>query len=189
MGSIMSAIEDEMVEYERRCEKYGEKVVYTTGGPDCYGTHALQLKDRERAEHEAKRNSTMGHYDECRPGYCSCGAGPGNIKNGICQFCGPKKTAAPVKSTGHHLDPDAQLASPGKRKGTPSQWSDEDEKAFQEATARRQRHRDAKRAVLQKYADDLHSCLPREIVDYLVENAEPIRAALKPFDKSIKASD
>lgn len=37
----------------------------------------------------------MGHYDECRDGYCgSCGAAPGNIKNGVCQFCGPKK--APV---------------------------------------------------------------------------------------------
>lgn len=30
----------------------------------------------------------MGHYDECREGYCpSCGAAPGNLKNGVCPFC------------------------------------------------------------------------------------------------------
>lgn len=34
----------------------------------------------------------MGHYDECRPGYCpSCGAAPRNIKDGVCEFC--KKNA------------------------------------------------------------------------------------------------
>jgi len=33
----------------------------------------------------------MGHYDECRPGYCgSCGAAPGNLVNGVCPFCKPK---------------------------------------------------------------------------------------------------
>src|SRR5688572_8187141 len=31
----------------------------------------------------------MGHYDSCRPGYCpSCGAAPGNMVNGVCEFCG-----------------------------------------------------------------------------------------------------
>lgn len=35
----------------------------------------------------------MGHYDECRDGYCpSCGASPGNIINGKCEFCHPKLT-------------------------------------------------------------------------------------------------
>ena len=30
----------------------------------------------------------MGHYDECREGYCpSCGAAPGNIFGGLCEFC------------------------------------------------------------------------------------------------------
>lgn len=30
----------------------------------------------------------MGHYDDCRPNYCSiCGAAPGNIINGICNCC------------------------------------------------------------------------------------------------------
>lgn len=33
----------------------------------------------------------MGHYDNCRDGYCAvCGAAPGNIKNGKCEFCYPK---------------------------------------------------------------------------------------------------
>ena len=30
----------------------------------------------------------MGHYDDCRPGYCGvCGAAPGNLIDGKCQFC------------------------------------------------------------------------------------------------------
>jgi hypothetical protein len=36
----------------------------------------------------------MGHYDDCRPGYCGrCGAGPGNMRGegGKCEFCFPKK--------------------------------------------------------------------------------------------------
>ena len=45
----------------------------------------------------------MGHYDNCRDGYCArCGAAPGNIKSGVCEFCGPrtKPTAMQVaKST------------------------------------------------------------------------------------------
>lgn len=40
----------------------------------------------------------MGHYDSCREGYCaSCGAGPGNIKKGVCQYCGPIKRTKAVK--------------------------------------------------------------------------------------------
>lgn len=34
----------------------------------------------------------MGHYDECREGYCpSCGAAPGNIFGGLCEFCDKPK--------------------------------------------------------------------------------------------------
>ena len=34
----------------------------------------------------------MGHYDECRESYCpSCGAAPGNIINGLCEFCDKPK--------------------------------------------------------------------------------------------------
>jgi hypothetical protein len=33
----------------------------------------------------------MGHYDNCRDGYCArCGAAPGNIKDGKCEFCFPE---------------------------------------------------------------------------------------------------
>lgn len=33
----------------------------------------------------------MGHYDNCRPGYCGkCGAAPGNMRSdGTCSFCMP----------------------------------------------------------------------------------------------------
>lgn len=35
----------------------------------------------------------MGHYDECRPGYCGgCGAGPGDITDGVCRYCSRKGT-------------------------------------------------------------------------------------------------
>lgn len=34
----------------------------------------------------------MGHYDSCREGYCpSCGAAPGNIFGGLCEFCDKPK--------------------------------------------------------------------------------------------------
>lgn len=36
----------------------------------------------------------MGHYDNCRDGYCpKCGAAPGNMKNGVCEFCAPATPA------------------------------------------------------------------------------------------------
>lgn len=40
----------------------------------------------------------MGHYDECRPGYCAaCGAAPGNMRSdGTCEFCHPEPQAAPT---------------------------------------------------------------------------------------------
>lgn len=40
----------------------------------------------------------MGHYDECREGYCAgCGAAPGNLKNGVCPFCKDKEPKDAVK--------------------------------------------------------------------------------------------
>jgi ribosomal protein L37E len=40
----------------------------------------------------------MGHYDNCRDGYCArCGAAPGNIKDGVCEFCGPRTKPAAMK--------------------------------------------------------------------------------------------
>jgi hypothetical protein len=35
----------------------------------------------------------MGHYDNCRDGYCpKCGAAPGNLVKGVCPFCNPPAT-------------------------------------------------------------------------------------------------
>lgn len=42
----------------------------------------------------------MGHYDNCRPGYCpSCGAAPGNLASngGVCPFCEKRRKASPPK--------------------------------------------------------------------------------------------
>lgn len=55
MGDILSAIADDIREYERRCKKYGEEVQIIRSGwgepsPDCYGVHAEELKRRERRE-------------------------------------------------------------------------------------------------------------------------------------------
>lgn len=55
MGSIMSAISDDIDEYEALCEKYNEKIRYSVGGPDCYGEHARLLKERQRREWENER--------------------------------------------------------------------------------------------------------------------------------------
>ena len=44
--------------------------------------------------------NNMGHYDNCRDGYCAkCGAAPGNLINGKCEFCRPevKKEKPKVK--------------------------------------------------------------------------------------------
>ena len=58
MGSIISAIHDDMEDYERLCEKYGEKPrvkpdAYGNRLLDCYGAHATELKRRQRLEWEA----------------------------------------------------------------------------------------------------------------------------------------
>jgi len=37
----------------------------------------------------------MGHYDNCREGYCAkCGAAPGNFVGGVCSVCNPPKRRA-----------------------------------------------------------------------------------------------
>lgn len=53
MGSIMSAIRDDIAEYEALCKHYGEEVQYKHSSPDCYGKHADALKERWGAEREA----------------------------------------------------------------------------------------------------------------------------------------
>jgi hypothetical protein len=50
MGSIMSAISDDIDTYEALCAKYGEQVQHDHHGPDCYGKHAIELKARALKE-------------------------------------------------------------------------------------------------------------------------------------------
>ncbi|MES3004592.1 MAG: hypothetical protein V4690_00595 [Patescibacteria group bacterium] len=47
----MSAISDDIREYEFLCGKYNEKVVYSDDrSPDCYGSHAKKLITRARQD-------------------------------------------------------------------------------------------------------------------------------------------
>jgi hypothetical protein len=58
MSSIIDRINDDMDDYVRRCEKYGEKVQISpplSGQPHCYGEHATKLEEREKAEADAAR--------------------------------------------------------------------------------------------------------------------------------------
>ncbi len=55
MTDIISAIADDIYEYKRRCEKYGEDVQYRKDAwhndtPDCYGEHSEELRMREQKE-------------------------------------------------------------------------------------------------------------------------------------------
>jgi len=58
MGSILSKIEDDIIDYVDRCERFGEKPVMTTSGveiPDAYSDHAKELKRREREQMEQRQ--------------------------------------------------------------------------------------------------------------------------------------
>ncbi len=46
VGSIISAIKDDIEEYERLCRIFDEEVRYKQGAPDCYGEHARALYER-----------------------------------------------------------------------------------------------------------------------------------------------
>lgn len=57
MSDIISAINDDMEEYESLCKRYGEKPRYSPdsrGYPllDCYGKHAEALKEKRDQERE-----------------------------------------------------------------------------------------------------------------------------------------
>jgi hypothetical protein len=64
MGSIMSAISDDIQEYRDLCDRYGERIQHSHGSPDCYGEHAKQLKARldedRRKEDERQLKSWLG---------------------------------------------------------------------------------------------------------------------------------
>lgn len=62
MGSIISAIHDDMDEYEALCEKYKEKPEYIPDAYgrmllDCYGSHAESLKRRQMEDWKAPKES------------------------------------------------------------------------------------------------------------------------------------
>jgi hypothetical protein len=54
MGNILSAIHDDIDDYERHCKQFGERPVCDRGGPDPYGPHAKSLKKRAQEEYAAK---------------------------------------------------------------------------------------------------------------------------------------
>lgn len=63
MGSIMSAIRDDIAEYEALCDKYVEAVqrrpdAYGNMLPDCYGDHAAGLKFRAHVEYAMRHGKT-----------------------------------------------------------------------------------------------------------------------------------
>lgn len=60
MGNILSAIADDIDGYKDLCRKYNEEIVYSNGEPDCYGSHATQLKTRARQD--ANRNHETERY-------------------------------------------------------------------------------------------------------------------------------
>jgi hypothetical protein len=69
MGSIMSAIRDDIEEYEALCAKYGEKVRTkpTAQGvqlPDCYGKHAAEMKFRARVEFAMSHGKTRAQAEK-----------------------------------------------------------------------------------------------------------------------------
>ena len=55
MSNMISAIHDDIDEYQDLCKKYGEKPVVDKHGPNPYCAHARQLKERQRKEWEATR--------------------------------------------------------------------------------------------------------------------------------------
>jgi hypothetical protein len=67
MGSIMSAISDDIDTYEALCEKYGEKVQHDHHGPDCYGKHATELKARNAKEQEEERKNPKTRFNRDEP--------------------------------------------------------------------------------------------------------------------------
>lgn len=82
MGSILSAISDDINEYRWLCQHFREKVQHERGvyGPDCYGPHAKLLERRyarqrevgeiaERREHEqSKAAETKRQSDAAKVG-------------------------------------------------------------------------------------------------------------------------
>ena len=62
MGSIISAIHDDIEEYKSLCKKYGEQVQYSKDAygystPDCYSKHATELRARSWKEWQESKDN------------------------------------------------------------------------------------------------------------------------------------
>lgn len=63
MSNIISAIQDDMDEYEELCNRYNEEPLYTLNKYgyqmlDCYSVHARDLISRSRKERKDAQNNT-----------------------------------------------------------------------------------------------------------------------------------
>lgn len=65
MGSIMSAISDDIEEYEALCKRYGEEVQYKHSGPDCYGKHKDELEWKLQQDKRAEEGLTYNYLELC----------------------------------------------------------------------------------------------------------------------------
>ncbi len=67
MSDILSAISDDIEEYEDLCQQFGEQVQRSDdGSPDCYGSHAKILKKRAKEAEETIRIATLNRSPEMR---------------------------------------------------------------------------------------------------------------------------
>jgi len=66
VGSIISAISDDIDEYEALCERYGETVQYKSSGPDCYGPHCDELKWKREQDTRAEQGLEYDYLELCK---------------------------------------------------------------------------------------------------------------------------
>lgn len=65
MGSLMSAISDDIDTYEHLCERYGEAVQYSHGSANCYGEHCEELKWKLQQDKRAEAGLTYDYLELC----------------------------------------------------------------------------------------------------------------------------
>lgn len=115
----------------------------------------------------------MGHYDNCRSGYCSCGAAPGNFINGECQFCSKKRKAEKVDF--QYLvekpprDPRIKLNDPLIRTKTKTVYLDDND--FEHDTAEKAGFANKRIQVSKQLGEIWHRYIPMNtVVDWIIEN-------------------
>jgi predicted HicB family RNase H-like nuclease len=65
MGSIMSAISDDIDTYEHLCGRYGEKVQYSHGSANPYGEHCEELKWKVEQDRRAEEGLEYDYLELC----------------------------------------------------------------------------------------------------------------------------